>query len=78
MGCLILCFSALVLTSHFGSCKRGGRDVEIQNLCNRNQLDIVVKEIEFYKLCKGSYPELRKNLEAQKGQGLAHIYEQYL
>ena len=58
-----------------GFVKRGGIYDELRGELTKNSLAILVKEIEFYKLNKGSYPESLNDLETDPSKGFVSIYD---
>ena len=77
MGSLGILFTVGLYGTLFyqGFVKRGGIYDELRGELTKNSLATLVKEIEFYKLNKGSYPDALTALETDPSKGFVTIYD---
>ncbi len=77
MGSLGILFTVGLYGTLFyqGFVKRGGIYDELRSELTKTTLATLVKEIEFYKLSKGSYPDALSDLETDPSKGFVTIYD---
>jgi hypothetical protein len=78
LGAMGICFTVVLYSTliYQGFVKRGGIYDELRGQMAEQMLVAVVKEIEFYKVQNGKYPESLKDVEPKgKPQGFVSIYD---